>query len=1116
MKMINAELIKRKSASLAAYERGNDLFVDECAGRLDIQRLTRRSYKVGASVKGSNGTHYSVQATVVYLAKEELIKDYSCGCMAFGQQEGLCRHLVAMLMEFNYKAEDGELDQYDDQEPIFEKRYEIPLKQVPKEPAKPSDQELKKLVDYYVLCDRNQFCQEYGNGNIRLEPTLHLEMERESLELKIGTTQLYVIKDIAQLIDDIKQMRYVTYGKKLAFTHTQSAFTRESSGIVNLLLELDNENEYSYRYRGWGYGSTQQRRSVTLSPIMLDQLLELYEGKELQVNDHILRKESKVFVLRKNPRLPLKIKGNTKGADVEMEPVCLIEGSRYWHLLWRNCFHICTREYYEQIKGFLKLMVQEYEKFKRTNYYNYYKEELDNPSFYLSEEDFGAFVKNVIPMVSGAMDVRIEKVDFKDYEPQQAVFQTYLDKVGRRIECKAKVKYGNQEYDVAKIPTREEAIRDIRSEFQVRSILETYFEVASDQQTYYSKEEDSMLSFLETGLAQLEAVSEIFVTDRFKQMRVISMPTVTTGISMKGNLLDVSWNVEGMSAQEVMDILADYKNKKKYHKLKSGDFIRLDDQSLAVLAELNEGLHLTKDQLKQRKAEVPLYRSLYLDALMKDHAEYIRIERDKQFKNIIREMRAMEDGDQEIPQEIHAVLRPYQEIGFQWLCSLAKFGFGGILADDMGLGKTLEVLTFLAAHPDTRALVVCPASLVYNWEEECRRFYPSAQVAAVAGAAAARKRQIEEWEKFDILITSYDLLKRDIEIYESKQFDYVVIDEAQYIKNASTLAAKAVKALAAGCRFALTGTPIENRLSELWSIFEFLMPGYLFSYQRFKEELEGPITESKDDTARVRLSRFVRPFILRRLKKDVLKELPDKVEEVVYARMEGEQSSIYQAREKQLLMTLSNQTDAEFKTQKLWVLAELTALRQICCNPALVYENYTGDTANTTTGVEVVENAVASGHKALLFSQFASMLEHLSKLFAEHGLRAFMLTGKTSKEERRRLVTEFQRGEADVFLISLKAGGTGLNLTAADLVIHYDPWWNLAAQNQATDRAYRIGQDNKVTVLRLIMKGTIEERILKMQEDKQNLADSVISEDGVSITGLDKEQLIKVLEEKNG
>ena len=261
---------------------------------------------------------------------------------------------------------------------------------------------------------------------------------------------------------------------------------------------------------------------------------------------------------------------------------------------------------------------------------------------------------------------------------------------------------------------------------------------------------------------------------------------------------------------------------------------------------------------------------------------------------------------------------------------------------------------------------------------------------------------------------------------------------------------------------------------------------------------------------------MVRPFILRRLKKDVLKELPDKVEDVIYARMEDEQNRLYQAREKQLLMMLASQSEAEFKTQKLQILAELTALRQICCDPSLVYENYTHSPAKTQTCIEVVENAVSGGHKILLFSQFASMLERLLAAFQKQGLRAFLLTGKTSKEERRRLVAEFQKGSADIFLISLKAGGTGLNLTAADLVIHYDPWWNLAAQNQATDRAYRIGQDNKVTVLRLIMKGTIEERILKMQEDKQNLADSIISEDGVSITGLDKEQLLSVLEENNG
>ncbi len=1128
MKIINPFLIKQCITDSGVYNRGNSLFMDEGVRRIELKGLKNGNYEILAKVRGSSGFSYNTSVIVDFSGRDASIQDYQCECRAFAQYPGMCKHIVAMLAEYNYQAQDGTFDQHDDFEGnnFSEGEPHVLIRRPPrqnheqrqiKKPLKPSDTALKNLVDYYVLQDRNQFCQEYGNGDVRLVPILHLESDRESLELKIGTTQLYVVKDIGEMVDNIKQMRYISYGKKLAFTHSQSAFTRESTGIVNLLLELDNENEFSFRYHSWGYSNSQQRRSVTLSPPMLDRLMEMYEGKQLRVDDQLLGQEEDVMILRENPKLPLRITGKKNGADVEMEPIFLTEGGKQWYLLWRSCFYICTREYYEQVKGFLKLMLQERDGYKRSHYYSRYSKfsiDLKNPSFFLSKDDYGAFAKNVLPMVAPALDVQMEKVDFAAYEPAEAVFHSYLDKVGNRIECKAKVLYGDEEYSVAKIPAKEEAIRDIRKEFEVRSILEGYFELASDQQTYYSKEEDSMLEFLEIGFPQLESVSEIYATDRFKSMRVVPMPTVTTGISMKGNLLDVSWNVEGMSAQEVMEILADYRMKKKYHKLKSGDFIRMDENSLAVLAELSEGLHLTKEQLKERKAEVPLYRSLYLDSLMKDNAEYIRLERDKQFKSVIRQMRSMEDGDQELPGQIQAVLRPYQETGFQWLCSLAKFGFGGILADDMGLGKTLQVLTFLAAHPESKALVVCPASLVYNWEEECRRFYPSARVAAVAGPVQARQIQIEERDSYDILITSYDLLKRDIDLYEDKHFDYVIIDEAQYIKNASTQAAKAVKAIACDGRFALTGTPIENRLSELWSIFEFLMPGYLYSYKRFKDELEGPIAEGQDEAARTRLSRLVRPFILRRLKKDVLKELPDKVEEVVYAKMEGEQNSLYQARERQLLMTLSKQTEEEFKTQKLWVLAELTALRQICCDPALVYENFTGESAKTKTCIEVVENAVSSGHKVLLFSQFASMLEHLADLFRTRGLRSFLLTGKTSKEERRRLVADFQRGNADIFLISLKAGGTGLNLTAADVVIHYDPWWNLAAQNQATDRAHRIGQDNKVMVLRLIMKGTIEERILTMQEDKQNLADSIISEDGVSIGGLDKEQLISVLEEK--
>ena len=728
MKTISSNEIESVASSRSVFDRGYSLFSSDGVLRIELEREKNGSHTIYAMVEGSMGAHYNTRASIVLHKNTMRVSGFSCNCKAAETYAGACKHVVATLFEYNYQ-------------------YEEESDEAGADYVQSSDEELKSLVDYYVMQDRNQFCQEYGNGDVRLIPILHLEADRESMELKIGTTQMYVVKDIGELVDNIKQMRHVSYGKKLAFTHSQSAFTRESTSIVNLLLELDSENEFSYRYHGWGYSNQQMRRSCTLSPAMLDRLMELYEGRTLQVDDQLLDQKDEIPIVRKNPRLPLNITGlHEQGAQVQMEPVFLTEGSKQWYILWNHCFYICTREYYEQVKGFLRLMTQERNQMKKyAGYYGrygYYQEQLKMPTFYLSVQDYGAFAKNVLPMVQDVLDVQVKKIDFESYEPLEAVFHSYLDKVGSHIECRAKVLYGTQEYDVAEIPTKEQASRDIRREFQVRTILEGYFELAKDQKTYVSKEEDAMLEFLETGFQQLESVSEIFATDRFKNMRVIPMPKITAGISVKGNLLDVSWDVEGMSAQEVMDILADYKNKKKYHKLKSGDFLRMDENSLAVLVELNEGLHLTKEQLKERKAEVPLYRSLYLDSLMKDNADHIRLERDKEFRTVIREMRSMEDGENEIPQQIQAVLRPYQEIGFQWLCALAKFGFGGILADDMGLGKTLQVLAFLAAQPGTHALVVCPASLVFNWEAECQRFYPSAKIAAVAGAAAARQMQI--------------------------------------------------------------------------------------------------------------------------------------------------------------------------------------------------------------------------------------------------------------------------------------------------------------------------------------------------------------------------------------
>lgn len=479
----------------------------------------------------------------------------------------------------------------------------------------------------------------------------------------------------------------------------------------------------------------------------------------------------------------------------------------------------------------------------------------------------------------------------------------------------------------------------------------------------------------------------------------------------------------------------------------------------------------------------------------------------------MRGIKSVEDSDFEVPESLRPVLKGYQKTGFRWLRTLDACGFGGILADDMGLGKTIQVIALLLdernREPDTSALIVCPASLVYNWENEIHQFAPTLKVRTINGTAQEREELLNAASEGEILVTSYDLLKRDIAFYEEKEFRFQIIDEAQYIKNASTQSAKAVKSVNARTRFALTGTPIENRLSELWSIFDFLMPGFLFSYQRFKKEYELPIVRDQDEACLKGLHRMIGPFIMRRLKKDVLKELPDKLENVIYSGFEKEQKDLYTANAWQVRQQLEQAGDGG--SDRIQILAQLTKLRQICCDPHLCYSNYNGSSAKLETCIDLIRNGVEGGHKILLFSQFTSMLEIIEKRLKKEGMAYYILTGATPKEERLHMVNSFKDDGVPVFLISLKAGGTGLNLTAADVVIHYDPWWNVAAQNQATDRTHRIGQEKQVTVFKLITKGTIEENILKLQESKKNLAEQIITEGTVSLGSLTKDDLIGLL-----
>ena len=729
------------------------------------------------------------------------------------------------------------------------------------------------------------------------------------------------------------------------------------------------------------------------------------------------------------------------------------------------------------------------------------------------------------------------------------------------ITCGATVRYRDREFSL--YTTDDIAIRDMNKETVVRNVIHKYSNAFHpfEQCAVIADDEEAEYEFLTEGIPALQAVGEVFISDALKRIEVRNSPKITVGVSLSGNLLELSMTVGDMSREDLIDILSRYNKKKKFYRLKNGAFVNAADSGLDTVEELRTGLQLTDKQMKQDRIEVQKYRALYLDAQLKENPVVSAV-KDKSFKSLVRNMKTVEDNDFEVPESLDKVLREYQKRGFLWIKTLRHNGFGGILADDMGLGKTLQVIAFLLSEflerkntdienitlkeatvlnvqSETKSetaevqeadfdeamngqtgklqrntLIIAPASLVYNWSSEIQRFAPELTVRMVTGTAAERRMVLTEAGTEDILLTSYDLLKRDISEYEKYQFQCEIIDEAQYIKNANTQAAKAVKEVQAEFKLALTGTPVENRLSELWSIFDYLMPGFLYSYKKFREEVEIPAVQNSDEDAMKRLQKMIRPFVLRRLKKEVLTDLPDKLEENMFVQLTGEQQKLYDAHVKRMMLMLDKQSEEEFKTSKITILAELTKLRQICCDPSLVFTDYKADSAKTEMCLNMICNAVASGHKILLFSQFTTMLDHLANRLEEEKISYYMLTGATSKEKRAQMVESFNNDDTQVFCISLKAGGTGLNLTAADIVIHFDPWWNLAVQNQATDRAHRIGQKNVVNVYKLIVKDTIEENIMKLQEKKRELADQILEGEGLNGSSLTREELMELLSGK--
>ena len=731
-----------------------------------------------------------------------------------------------------------------------------------------------------------------------------------------------------------------------------------------------------------------------------------------------------------------------------------------------------------------------------------------------NEVEFGIstmaeFYYRVLPQLAKQIQVKVKgNKDLKEFVPELSEPLYLFDYHEGQLYCRFGVKTGEHEEFLSQMKPSK-----LDDHFIQRMLdpVEKYFtEYAPEIRSFVIPVEDAD-DLLTWGIDELKKVGIVKGTPAFKRLLNKPITHFSVNIDTSYNLLDLKIDADGLSIDEINQLLKQYQPKRNYYQVGTKKMVNIKPAELEELRELVTKLGLPMTELTSNRVKLPLYRAMYLDSLL-EQRQLIDYRTNDDFKKLVKQVEK-KSSPVKVPGMLQATLRPYQKAGFRWLAMLAKYGFGGLLADEMGLGKTIQIISLiLNNYHDGQSIVITPAAVIYNWQNEFAKFAPSLTLQVLDGSKAERRSLFTSSRDKDVIITSYDAFKRDIDFYQEQHFNNEIIDEAQYIKNPQTAASKAVKSVAADHRFALTGTPIENRLSELWSIFDFLMPGFLNNYSQFRKNYETPIIKHHDRKAEDELKQLIQPFILRRLKKDVLKELPDKTEHLVYTPMIGQQAKLYQARATRLVKRLQSQDDEEFKNNRFEMLAEITRLRQLCCSPKLLNADYRGRSGKVDQTMELIRDEIAAGHKILLFSQFTSALAILRQQIEKEQISDFVIEGKTKKSDRQAFVKEFNTYDGPaIFLISLKAGGTGLNLTSADVVIHFDPWWNVAAENQATDRAHRIGQQHNVSIYKMIAKDTIEERIIAMQKQKSELANAILSGDEIGSTALDRETLLKLL-----
>ena len=656
------------------------------------------------------------------------------------------------------------------------------------------------------------------------------------------------------------------------------------------------------------------------------------------------------------------------------------------------------------------------------------------------------------------------------------------------------------QYETCLVTTRNELenlpfASDIQLEKQIFQLaLSAGFE-ADFRSWRQSLKAEAVHSFFQEVLPAFEALGELKISESLQNLYQVQKPQIH--ISSKGSLLEIQFDFQDIDQEEINRAMKALVEKQDYYISSTNQVYYFDEETKRIRQDLDDlGMEeIESDSFHARKSL-----AYTLSHLFKDQDQVTFTE---EFRHLAHDLTHPEDFPM-TALNIKADLRDYQKKGIQWLQMLHHYGFGGILADDMGLGKTLQAIAFLSSQlqENSRVLILAPSGLIYNWADEFQKFAPNLDVVVVHGLKPYRETILAE--KHQIYVTSYATFRQDSEIYQDLSFDFLFLDEAQVMKNAQTKIAKTLRKFVAPSVFALSGTPIENNIGELWSIFQIVLPGLLPAKKDF---MKLPAE---------RVAQFIKPFVMRRKKEDVLTELPDLIEVVYKNELEDQQKAIYLAQLQQMQERLGQVTDAEFQRNRVEILTGLMRLRQICDTPALFMEDYKGDSGKLDSLRDLLSQIAEGNHRVLIFSQFRGMLDRIEEELPQLGLTSFKITGSTPSQERQEMTKAFNQGECDVFLISLKAGGVGLNLTGADTVVLVDLWWNPAVESQAIGRAHRMGQEQAVEVYRLVTRGTIEEKIQELQEQKRNLVSEVLdgTESRGSLTLTEIQEILGISEAK--